>query len=199
MTQNFKARSRNINRRAAMGRAAMIGVALGASTGLRRAGAQDMSLADHPLTGMWLAMANPSLLEDPQFPAPSLFGADGTVVLIMPSAGKGPDGIEFASDLVGVWEAETDRRGHFTAVQTLSGADGALIGSVTVDGHPEVSEDGQSFVDDGSLVTVTVRDPMGAIVFQGPGGTERPVTARRMTPGSPGFPEDAGAAGTPTG
>ncbi len=56
-----------------------IGVALGS----RHAGAaQEMTTADHPLMGMWLAMRNPSRQGvDPQSPAPSLYSADGTVIL----------------------------------------------------------------------------------------------------------------------
>jgi len=73
-------------------------------------------------------------------------------------------GVEFVSPYAGTWEAESDRRGHFTATQLLSDARGAFLGSVTVDGYPEVSEDGESFVDDGSRVIVTIRDVTGAIV-----------------------------------
>ena len=97
---------------------------------------------------------------------------------------------------MGTWEADSDRRGHFTATQLLSDASGAFLGSVTVDGYPEVSEDGQTFVDDGSKVMVTIRDATGAVVQQIPGAGAPPVTGIRMAPGAPGFPE-GGAAGTP--
>src|SRR4029079_7297072 len=40
-----------------------------------------LTTTTHQLTGMWVSMANPNRAEDPQFPAPSLFAADGTVVL----------------------------------------------------------------------------------------------------------------------
>ena len=75
-------------------------------------------------------------------------------------------GVEFVSPYLGTWEADSDRRGHFTATQLLSDASGAFLGSVTVDGYPEVSEDGQTFVDDGSKVMVTIRDATGTIVQQ---------------------------------
>jgi hypothetical protein len=99
--------------------------------------------------------------------------------------------------MVGTWEADSDRRGHFTTVQILTAADGTLLGSVTVDGYPEVSEDGQSFIDDGSRVQITIRDPLGAIVQQVPGATDgRPVTGTRMAPGAPGFLDEL-PVGTP--
>ena len=78
-------------------------------------------------------------------------------------------------------------------------ADGTLIGTVTVDGYPEVSADGMSFIDDGHLVMVTIRDAAGAIVNQiMPTGEPipRPVTGIRMAVGAPGFPENSDA--TPT-
>ena len=146
------------------------------------------SLADHPMTGMWLAMANPPLPDDPQVPVPSLLAADGTVLLVFPVTQKGPQGVQFNSAYVGTWEPETDRRAHFTATQLLSAADGTFLGSVTVDGHPEASEDGQSFVDDNALVMVTIRDATGAVLQQVPGAGAPPVTGIRMAPGAPGFP-----------
>ena len=156
------------------------------------------TLADHPLTGDWMAMANRPPPGSPQVPAPSHFGADGSVLLVFPPTQVGMQGVEFVSPYLGTWEADSDRRGHFTATQLLSDASGAFLGSVTVDGYPEVSEDGQTFVDDGSKVMVTIRDATGAVVQQIPGAGAPPVTGIRMTPGVPGFPE-GGAAGTPVG
>ncbi len=176
-----------------------LGVALAATA--RHSNAQDAAtdLANHPLTGTWLAMANPPLPENPQIPVPSLFAADGSVLLDFPVVDIGPQGMQFQSAYVGVWEAYDDRRGHFTATQSISAPDGTLVGTVTVDGHPLVSEDGLTFIDDGSLVTVTIRDAAGAVVTVVPPGTPgRPVTAVRMSVGSPGFPETTPEAGTPT-
>jgi hypothetical protein len=155
------------------------------------------SLVDHPLTGDWMAMANRPPPGAPQGPAPSHFGADGSVLLVFPPTQVGMQGVEFVSPHVGTWEADSDRRGHFTATQLLSDATGAFLGSVTVDGYPEVSEDGQTFVDDGSKVMVTIRDAAGAVVQEVSGAGAPPVTAIRMAPGAPGFPEGP-AAGTPT-
>ena len=174
-----------------------LGVALGSQGG--RA-AQSMSTADHPLMGMWLAMANAARRGiDRQFPAPSLFAADGTVILGFVPAEIGMEGeIQYTGSPMGVWEPYDEQTGHFTAVQVLADKTGALAGSVTIDGHPKVSEDGMSFVDDGSLVTVTIRDPAGAIVAVVPPSTDGPpVTAIRMHVGLPGFPGEEDATPVP--
>ena len=184
-------------------RAALAGLgagSLGAALALagRPAAAQGTDLAGHPLAGAWLAMANPPLPGLP-FAVPSFFNADGTVVLLFPPVAAGPQGPQFQAAVGGTWEADGDRRGHFTAVQALAAADGAYLGTVTIDGHPEVSEDGEGFVDADPRSTVTIRDAAGAVVQQVPAITDRPVTARRMAPGRPGFPAGTPAAGTPTG
>ena len=185
-------------------RAALAGLGagtLGLALGARGAGAaQGMTTADHPLTGVWLAMANPTRRgEDAQFPAPSLFAADGSVVLGFVPAEIGMDGaIQFRGSPMGVWEPYDEQTGHFTAVQALADKTGTLIGSATIDGHPRVSDDGLTFVDDGSLVTVTIRDAAGAVVTViPPGGGGLPVTAIRMRVGNPGFPGDEDATPVP--
>lgn len=161
--------------------------------------AEQVDYSDHPLTGTWLAMANPPLPDDPQFPATSLFTADGTVLLIFPTSQVGPQGPFLTSPVLGIWEPDSERRGRFTAVQVMSTLDGAFLGSITIDGFPTVSEDGNTFTDDGSRATITFRDAAGTIVNQiiptgQPAG--RPVTAVKMSAGAPGFPESSDA--TPT-
>jgi hypothetical protein len=158
-----------------------------------------MSTAEHPLTGMWLAMANPARAEDAKFPAPSLFAEDGAVILGFVPAEIGMDGnIQYPGSPMGVWEPYDERTGHFTAVQAIADMVGKLIGSVTIDGHPQVSEDGMTFIDDGSLVTVTIRDPAGGVVTVAPPGTPgRPITAVKMRVGNPGFPGEESATPVP--
>ena len=159
-----------------------------------------MSTADHPLMGMWLAMANPARRgQDPQFPAPSLFAADGTVILGFVPAEIGMEGeIQYTGSPMGVWEPYDEQTGHFTVVQVLADKTGTLAGTVTIDGHPKVSEDGTSFIDDGSLVTVTIRDPAGAVVTVIPPNTDGPpVTAIKMRVGNPGFPGEEDATPVP--
>jgi len=190
-----------MRRRTVLGSATAVALA-GAAAAVRPTAAQEAtpgSLADHPLTGVWLAMANPPLPDDPQVAAPSVFGADGTVLLVFPLTQAGPQGVQFNSPVVGTWEADGERRGHFTAVQTLSDAAGTYLGSVTIDGYPEVGADGQTFVDDGSKAVITIRDAAGAVVQEVTGVFARPVTATRMGVGAPGFPAATPTAGTPTG
>ena len=187
----------SVSRRAALSGlgAGGLGVALTA-TGARAA--QAMSTADHPMTGVWMAMANPPLPDDPQVAAPSVFGTDGSVLLMFPLTQAGPQGVQFTSAYVGVWEPYDEQTCHFTATQMLSDANGSFLGTVTVDGHPRVSEDGMTFSDDGSLVTVTIRDAGGVIVTViPPGAGGRPVTGIRMRVGNPGFPGEEDATPVP--
>lgn len=184
---------------AAMG-GASFALALAASS--NRASAQAIpDYTDHPLTGMWLAMANPGLPENPQFPAPSLFSPDGYVFLQFPPIDIGANGLVAQSLALGVWEPYDEQTGHFTVVQTLLAPEGNLIGSVTIDGHPHVLDDNIHFIDDFSLTYVTIRDAAGAILQEVPPGSGgRPVTATRMAVGAPGFPsaESATPAATPS-
>ena len=155
------------------------------------------SLADHPMAGMWMAMANQAP-GAPQVPVPSYLGADGTVLLVFPVTQVGRQGVEFVTPYTGTWEADGERRAHFTATQLLSDASGAFLGSVTVDGYPEASADGETFTDDNARVMVTVRDAAGAVVQQMSGADAPPITGIRMAPGASGFPDSAGGAATPT-
>jgi hypothetical protein len=193
---------RSVSRRRALAGLGAGGLGLAVAATSRRAAAQGAApdFSDHPLAGTWMAMANPPLETDPQVAVSSRFGADGSVLLVFPLTQVGPQGVQFNSPYVGTWEPDGERRGHFTAVQLLSDVDGAFLGSVTVDGYPEVSEDGQTFADDGSKVMVTIRDPAGAVVQEilptgAPVG--RPVTGTRMGVGAPGFPTNAAATPAP--
>ncbi len=190
-----------LSRRAALGRVAAVGAAIGLGSRVGRVAAQDTTLdalAGHPLLGNWLAMANPLVPGDPPVPTPSIFAADGSVVLAFAVSQAGPQGVTFQSAALGTWEPDGERTGHFTAVQVLSDANGAFLGTVTIDGHPTVSEDGQSFVDDAPETTVTIRDPAGAVMTVIPGDSSPPVRRSRMGVGSPGFPAGTPSAGTPT-
>ena len=168
-----------------------LALALAASPG--RALAQETpDYSNHPLTGVWLAMANPALPENPQFPAPGVFTANGIAITNFSVSDIGPGGPMLQTGFIGVWEPYDERTGHMTVVTMQSSVDGVFLGSVTIDGYPRVSDDGATFVDDFSLVTVTIRDATGAIVQQVPPGSGgRPVTAVRMAVGAPGFPETA--------
>jgi hypothetical protein len=159
--------------------------------GSRAAARQDAdAMATHPIVGVWMVTT-------PIGPSLAVFSADGINIQAVTTTQPGPNGVEFVSAQAGLWEPDGDRRGHFTAVQALADADGAYLGTVTIDGHPEVSEDGEGFVDADPRSTVTIRDAAGAVVQQVPAITDRPVTARRMAPGRPGFPEVGAGAATP--
>lgn len=79
------------------------GLALAAAVGSAAAQDAPPDFSAHPLTGMWLAMANPTLPEDPQFPSPGMFSADGYVVIGMQPVQRGQDGVQFISELIGTW------------------------------------------------------------------------------------------------
>jgi len=175
-----------------------LGLALAAPSRTVAAPVYFADLADHPMAGTWQVLANPMLPDAPQFPNVARLGADGSVLLVGPLSDVGPQGVVFTSSLMGTWEADDERTAHFTATQILSDANGASLGTVTVDGYPMASEDGQTFIDDGARVTVTIRDATGAVLQTIPPTTGgRPVTGTKMSPGNPGFPEGTPDAGTP--
>ena len=173
---------------------------LGGSLGLtltscRHTSAQEGAgdLAGHPIVGVWMVTT-------PTGPALAVFSADGTNIQGVPTAQAGPGGVTFTGAQVGTWEPIDERRVHFTGVQLLTDATGAFVGSVTIDGHPQVREDGQRIVDDAPETTITIRDAahnVVEIITPYPGGP--PATGVRMGVGAPGFPEGTPAAGTPTG
>lgn len=149
------------------------------------------SLAVHPLVGSWVAMT-------PFGASAETFSADGSFVAGYPTVEQGPMGAAYYSTGVGVWESTGPQSGRFTAVQAITDAEGTSLGTLTIDGHLDVSDDGQHFVDDDPETTLTFRDANGALVaaitpFQGdtPGA---PVTGTRMAIGAPGIPETDSAA-----
>lgn len=171
-----------------------LGMALFAGNQAATAQSGPVDHSDHPLTGTWLVKANPPRPEDPQVFNTAVFGADGFVLLTFPLSQMGMNGVQFNTPLIGAWEPHDAQTGHFTAVQLLSDSEGGQLGTVTVDGFPRASDDRQTFIDDGSLVTVTIRDSAGAILAVVPPGTPgRPVTGWRMGVGAPGFPDDDAA------
>jgi hypothetical protein len=181
---------------AAAGGGLAVALAAMPNRGLAQA-ANDYS--DHPMTGMWLAMANPALPGNPPLPAPSLFTAEGYVVLQFPPIDIGANGPVIQGNPLGVWEPYDEQTAHFTVVQSLSAPDGTLIGSVTINGFPSVNDDNMTFTDRAELTHVTIRDANGAILQEIPGDPSgRRVTGIRMAVDAPGFPEaEATPAATP--
>jgi hypothetical protein len=129
---------------------------------------------------------------------PSIFAADGTLSIAYPPNYVDPVlGLTFQGAMLGTWEPVSERGIHFTAIQTLTDAEGIFVGTFTLEGHPLVSEDGQSFTDVTPDARIIVRDAANAVLVDEviTGG----VTAVRITPGSLIFPEGTPSAGTPTG
>lgn len=131
------------------------------------------------------------------------FTADGIMTVSDAPSYVAPEfGVAFGGASIGTWEPTGERSIRFTLVQPLSDAAGAYLGTFNLDGYPEVSEDGLSFVDEGTIAKVTIRDANNAIILQaGGGGGEPPMTppvhARRIRIGDPGFPVEGPLAATP--
>ncbi len=183
---------RSVSRRTAL--AGLGAGGLGLAFASRSAGASAMALADHPLAGVWMAMVTLPTAPDVPVAVPGVYGADGSVLLAFPPSQVGPMGVQLKSVMIGAWEAVDERSGHFTAVQMLSDVDGAYLGSMTIDGYPAVSEDGQTFEDQSPDALITIRDAANAIVATVEGGSPNPVLGIRMGAGNPGFPEIPGEA-----
>jgi hypothetical protein len=188
--ESFRSGS-SLNRRTAVGGIGAGAAALGLGH-LNRTAAQEATpdaMAAHPMVGTWMA-------ETPGGLALSTFAADGSVVMALQPTTTGPQGTAFVSSAVGTWEPVSARGIHFTVVQILSDANGKFIGTVTVDGYPVASEDGQTLLDTGTPGSVTIRDAAHQVVqvVTNP----PPVTGVRMRVGAPGFPEGTPETATPT-
>src|SRR5215212_9266754 len=136
----------HLNRRAALGGIGAAAAALGLGH-LDRATAQNATptpLAAHPLAGTWLAMTVGGL-------SPSIFAPDGSVVLEWAVSYVDPAfpdlDVVFNTPGIGTWEPVSEQQGHFTVVAVLSDAKGTYLGTATVEGHPSVSPDRQTFND----------------------------------------------------
>jgi hypothetical protein len=181
---------------------AVFGTLTGALAVSRTSTAQEATpsaIANHPIVGAWLVM-NPS---DPLNTRPAIFAADGTMTVgYVPSHTDPERGVILQGTAIGVWERTGERGVHLTYVQALSDLNGTYLGTLTRDAYPEVSEDGQSFRDDGTQVHIIFRDATNTIVNEADGdGAEaatRQVHAIRMQVGNPGFLEATPVTGTPT-
>jgi hypothetical protein len=180
-----------VSRRTALAGLGAGGLGLALTSMTRQASAQDAAaeMANHPIVGAWNAIT-------PGGPATGYFSADGTSLTVVPATVAGPNGVEFVSCQPGVWEPVSERGIHFTGIQLHSDVNGTFIGSVTIDGYPVVSEDGQTIVDDQSQGKVTIRDATGAIVQEMPTAGAPPVHGVRVRVGTSEFP--AVTAATPT-
>jgi hypothetical protein len=188
---------RMISRRSAIVGAGAGGLAIASAGITNRVSAQSGSLAEHPMAGTWLVLANPALAETPQTPNVTILAADGTFYAMFPPSDIGRAGPMLQSDLTGIWEPYDDRRAHFLAFQIQSDANGNVLGMVSIDGYPMASEDGHSFEDDGEMVQVTIRDANGVVLDSFPGAGGRPVRGKRLTFEAAAFPDPLDSSATP--
>jgi hypothetical protein len=143
----------------------------------------------YPIVGAWLSIAPPP-------PGPSIFAADGTVsIAFAPNYVDPTLGLLFQGSMLGSWEPSSERGIRFTAIQALTDPEGRFVGTLTLEGHPVVSEDGQTFTDTAEARGI-VRDATNTIVSDDSFVGE--VVAVRITPGSLIFPEESPAIGTPS-
>ena len=173
--------------------------ALAASRPIMAREAASSARANHPIVGAWLVM-NPS---DPLNTCPAIFAADGTLTVgYVPSYTDAEGGVIVQGTAIGVWAPTGERSVHLTYVQALSDVNGTYLGTRTRDAYPEVSDDGQSFRDDGTQVHITFRDAANTIVNEasrdGAEAATRQVHAIRMQVGNAGFLEAPPVSGTPT-
>jgi hypothetical protein len=187
---SFHSRS-NLSRRTALGAvgaAAVLG--LGHLSGAAAQEATPDALANHPIVGVWLFI-NATV---PPSPSTAIFAADGSVVIESTVNYKDTErGVVYASDLIGTWEPTGPRSIHLTGISIESDANALFTGTSTLDGYPEVSEDGQTWTDPGTQAQLTIRDATNAVVaVLGGGGDQPPITppvmATRMSPGPLVFP-----------
>ena len=148
-------------------------LAVGRTTGAHQS--TPSAMANHPIVGSWMVTTPAGL-------AMAVFFADGTNIQGLPATMAGPQGVTYVSTQVGTWEPIDERSVHFTGVQLHTDANGTLVGTVTIDGHPTVSEDGQTLRDDNPESGPTIRDAAGTVVDVPRGGP--PVTGVRMGVGS---------------
>lgn len=182
-----------LNRRRLLSSTAALAGTLGLGRRVDYASAEQATeaMASHPIVGSWMVTT-------PSGPSLAVFFADGTNIQGVPTAQAGPQGVTFTGAQVGTWEPTGPQSIHFTGVQLHTDANGTFTGTVTIDGHPRVSDDGQSFIDDAAETTVTIRDATHTVVAVIPGPPEPPATGVRMRVGAPGFPEGTPTAATPT-
>jgi hypothetical protein len=195
-----------VSRRTALAGLSATGLGLALAATIHHASAQDTAaeMANHPMVGTWLAGRTPDSL------GTAHWGPDGSMTNNGGMISKTPSGALALNSLdMGVWEPVSARGIHFTFTEANYDATETLLGYGTVDGYPVASEDGMSFWDDGTQVTVTLRDTTGAVTqVLGPGLTDAGIGGVRMAPGKPGYdemlvflaahPAATPAAGTPT-
>lgn len=167
----------------------LIAILVGSVIAARVADASQSSqdIVEHPVVGVWLTMV-PGAPGEPTVAAPTMFTADGRVVLMGQVTEGGPDGVRWSSDGIGAWERTGERSAEFTIVRVLSDGNGAYLGTLTTQGTLTVSDDGATATDTSPASSVILHDPAGNIVRVIEGHRDlNPVTATRISVTSRGF------------
>jgi len=164
----------SVTRRVVMGGATAVAAALGLTTRLSSAVAQDArsEMAKHPIVGSWrLSLAVTGAMD--QEGALDTFTSDGTVLAsvkpVSPAPPGAPFGQAFASLMHGNWTVVGPSQVALTLVRLQTDESGNYLGTVTVPAVGEVSSDGQGL--SGSF-TYEVADPSGNVVASGDGTLE---------------------------
>lgn len=153
--------------------------------------ASTVSLASHPLTGLWLASVRRPSNPEETMVVPSVFSADGTVMLMFPVSESGDDGVLLKGMAIGTWESLDYQSGHFTVVQVLSDSEGAFKGSVTIDGYPRVLPGGTTLEANSESSIMTFRDAVNRVTHVLQGAIASNMAGARMSPGHSGFVDAA--------
>ncbi len=164
----------SLSRRTIVGGSAAVAAALGLTTRLSSAAAQDArsEMAKHPIVGSWWvslaitgAMDQESVLDT--------FTADGTVLAsvkpVSPAPPGAPFGQIFASLMHGTWTVVGPNQVALTLVRLQTDENGNYLGTVTVPAVLDVSSDGQRL---SGPFTYAVADPAGNVVATGTGTAE---------------------------
>jgi hypothetical protein len=177
----------SLSRRTALGRVAAVGAALGFTTRLSSAAAQDArsEMAKHPIVGSWRVNLAVTGAMD-QAISLGTYTADGTVLVSVKPVSPAPPGAAFgqifASLMHGNWTVVGPNQVALTLVRLQTDESGNYLGTVTVPAVGEVSGDGQGL--SGSF-TYDVADPAGNVVASGTGtleGTRLEVQPMGMPP-----------------
>ena len=163
-----------LSRRTIFGRSVAAAAALGLTTRLGSAAAQDPTseLAKHPIVGTWRANLAVTGAMD-QEGALQTFAADGTMLAsvkpVSPAPPDAPFGQIFASLMHGNWTVVGPNQVALTLVRLQTDESGTYLGTVTVPAVLDVSSDGQRL---SGPFTYDVADPAGNVVASGTGTVE---------------------------
>lgn len=164
-----------LSRRTALAGLSVAGLGLALTATGRGASAQEETddLVGHPLTGTWAVLT-------PGGVVPQIHGADGSLIAAFPPNFIDPAlGLTFQGPALGRWEADGERTGHFTFIQTLSDADGAYVGTFQLADELEVSADGQTW-SGSTLAHIIMRDAANNVLVDQEIPFDSPVTATRI-------------------